>query len=64
VYKPNLVLTTNLIVQVLRLTLEDVVRSKTDVEKFNCTVFGAYMALSYVISLCGGGWVYAGFDPN
>jgi len=53
VVKPNLALSTELIIRVLDDVLVEVHRSEAKDQKFECIVFGAYVVIGYVLSLRG-----------
>ena len=53
IHKPNLGLSTNLILEVLRSVERDIGSTQLAVDRFRLIVFGAYVALSYVLSLRG-----------
>ena len=53
VYKPNLAISTEIIVKILDQIRRDVRSATLTTEKFDLILFGSYLTLSYVISLRG-----------
>ena len=52
-YRPNLALTTLLIVKLLDRILEELSLTRMKEEKFNLIIFGSYLVISHVLSLQG-----------
>jgi len=53
VYKPNLALSTELIVNILKLARKDIYSATDRQAKFDIVIFGTYVAVAYVLSLRG-----------
>ena len=51
--KPNLALTTDLIIQLTKEIMKECAGTSDKLEKFNLIIFGAHVVMSYVISLQG-----------
>ena len=53
VYKPNLALSTSLIVSLLKTLQEEILVTNSDMERFDFIIFGVHVVISYVLSLRG-----------